>query len=97
VRSGPIYWGVFTLHKRFEGDGILRVKSPKNIICDGFLHVNMFYYFKSPILHVHFLQNLSTMNILDTIFYCTLVLNFSPVNSLSGYYENTQSTLNLLC
>ena len=40
------------------------------------------FFFKSPILHVHFLQNLSTMNILDPIFYGTLFLKFSRVNPL---------------
>jgi hypothetical protein len=32
----------------------------------------MFRYFKSSILHVHYLQNLRAMNILDPIFYRTL-------------------------
>ncbi len=34
----------------------------------------------SPILHVNFLQNLPTMNILDPIFYRMWFLNFLPVN-----------------
>ena len=39
------------------------------IICDNTLHVNMFHYFKTPILYVRFfLQNLSIMNILDLVF-----------------------------
>ena len=44
VHSGPIYWEwvLFTLQKVLKGD--------------GFLHVSMFHYFKSPILHVHFLK-----------------------------------------
>ena len=39
----------------------------------------MFHYLKSPILHVHFSQNLPIMNILDPMFYRTLFLDFSPV------------------
>jgi hypothetical protein len=35
-----------------------------------------FIILKSPILHVHFLQNLPTMNILDPIFYRTLLYDF---------------------
>jgi hypothetical protein len=40
--------GLFTLQKRLSGDGILHVKKPENIICDGILHVNMFHYFRIP-------------------------------------------------
>ena len=35
-----------------------------------------FIILESPILHVHFLQNLPTMNILDPIFYRTLFYDF---------------------
>jgi hypothetical protein len=37
-----------------------------------------FTILKSPILHVSFLQNLPTMNILDPIFYRTLFYDLSP-------------------
>jgi hypothetical protein len=37
-----------------------------------FYMLTCFTILKSPILHVHFLQNISTMNILDPIFYRTL-------------------------
>jgi len=52
-------------------------KKHVNIICD-------------VILHVHFLQKLSTINILDPTFYRTLFLKILPVNSprvklYSGY------------
>jgi hypothetical protein len=36
---------------------------------------------KNPILYVHILHNLSIMNILDLIFYCTSFLRFSPTTS----------------
>ena len=40
------------------------------IICDDILHVNMFHYFENPLYYMYtFLQNLSTMNILDLIFF----------------------------
>jgi hypothetical protein len=42
----------------------------------------MFHYFKIPYLHVMFLQNLPTMNILDPIFYRTLFYDIRPVISL---------------
>ena len=45
-------------------------------ICDDILHVNMFHYFKTPMLYVCFLQNLSTMNVLDLILYCMVFLRF---------------------
>jgi hypothetical protein len=38
----------------------------------------MFHYLKSPILHVIFVQNLPTMNILDPIFLSHVVLRFLP-------------------
>jgi hypothetical protein len=40
----------------------------------------MFHYFKIPYLHVHFLQNLPTMNI-EPYFLSHVVLRFSPVIS----------------
>ena len=48
----------------------------------------MFHYFKIPYITCTFLQNLSTMNILDPIFYCTVVSNFfasAPPPSHDGY------------
>jgi hypothetical protein len=63
-------------------------KKHENIICDGILHVNMFHYFKIPYLHVHFLQNLTTMNILDLIFYRILFYNFRPLISPSMLQEH---------
>jgi hypothetical protein len=59
--------GLFTLQKRLWGDGIL--------------HVDMLHYFKIPYFTCTIFQNLPTMNILDPIFYRTLFLKFSPVNS----------------
>ena len=51
------------------------------IICDGNLHVNLFYYNKTPYITCtfFFLQNSSTMSILDPFFYCTSFLQFSLV------------------
>ena len=46
--------GLFTLQNKLWGDGILHVKSLKNIMCDAILHVNMFIVLRSPLLHVHF-------------------------------------------
>ena len=44
-----------------------------------------FISFKSPILHVQFYQNLSTMNTLDPYFYRTLFLRFLPMSPRSEY------------
>jgi hypothetical protein len=41
----------------------------------------MFHYFKIPYLHVIFLQNLLTMDILDHVSYRTLFYDFRPVIS----------------
>jgi hypothetical protein len=48
VRLGPIYWGVIYLAKKIIRWWYFTCKKPGNIICDGILHVNMFYYFKTP-------------------------------------------------
>ena len=40
-------------------------------MCDGILHVNMFIYFKTHIVHVHFFAKLCKINILDLICYCS--------------------------
>jgi hypothetical protein len=58
-----------------------------------------FTILKSPILHVKFLQNLPTMNILDPIFYRTLFYDFRPVisprsGSLIGLWASTDNSLN---
>ena len=34
-------------------------------MCDGILHVNRFHHLNFLILHVYFVQNLCTMNILE--------------------------------
>ena len=73
---GPIYGGVIYIAKKMLRLWYFICKKLENIICDDILHVNMFHYLKSPILHVHFLQNLSTINILDPIFHRTLFYNF---------------------
>jgi hypothetical protein len=68
VCSGPIYWGVIYLAKKIIRWWYFTCKKPKIIICDDILHVNMFHYFKIPYFTCTFLQNLSTMNILDHVF-----------------------------
>jgi hypothetical protein len=51
-----------------------------DIIRDGILHVTIYHYLKTPLYYMYiFLQNLSTMNILDSIFYRTLFLQILPV------------------
>jgi hypothetical protein len=76
-----IIGGVIYLAKNIIRWWYSTCKKHENIICDGILHVNMFHYLKIPILHVHFLQNLPTINILDPIFYRTLFYDFVPVIS----------------
>jgi hypothetical protein len=73
--------GVIYLAKNIIRWWYFTCKKPKNIICDGTLHVNMFYYFKIPYFTCNDLQNLPTMNILDPILYRTLFYNFRPVIS----------------
>jgi hypothetical protein len=75
--------GLFTLQKRLQGDGILHVKGLKILYVMVFYMQTCFIILKSPILHVIFLQNLPTMNILDPIFYRTLFYDFRLVISPS--------------
>ena len=49
-------------------------------MCDGILHVNMFHYFRTLYYMYIFLQNSSTMNILDLVLYHMLFLQFALVN-----------------
>ena len=56
-----------------------------------------FTILKSSILHVIFLQNLPTMNILDPIFYRTLFYDFRPVIFLGVIVRATMlQKLNML-
>jgi hypothetical protein len=78
--------GVIYLAKNIIRWWYFTCKKPKNITCDGIFHVTCFTILKSPILQVHFLQNLPTMNILDPIFLSLVVLRFSPVISPNKFY-----------
>ena len=57
------------------GDGIVHVKSLNILYVMVIYMYTCFTILKSPILHVHFLQNLSTMNILDPYFFapCSMI------------------------
>jgi hypothetical protein len=73
----------YILHTRAFGAYLLGGYLP----CKKYYKVMVFYMYtcftilKSPILHVIFLQNLPTMNILDPIFYRTLFYDFRQVIS----------------
>ena len=60
------------------GDGIVHVKSLNILYVMVIYMYTCFTILKSPILHVHFLQNLSTINVLDPFFiarYSTIFAN----------------------
>jgi hypothetical protein len=49
--------GVIYLAKKIIRWWYFTCKKPKNIICDGILHVNMFHYFKIPYFTCNFKKN----------------------------------------
>jgi hypothetical protein len=56
-------------------------KKPKNIICDGILHVNMFHYFKIPYFTCTFFTKFTYNEHIGPYFLSHVVLRFPPVNS----------------
>jgi hypothetical protein len=74
-----LYFAYTCIRDLFIGGGYLPCKNIYKVMV--FYMSTCFTILESPILHVHFFQNLPTMNILDLIFYRTLFLKFSPVTS----------------
>jgi hypothetical protein len=61
-----IRWWYFTCRK------------PKNIICDGILHVNMFHYFKTPYFTCNFSTKFTYNEYIGPYFFIAVVLRFLP-------------------
>ena len=78
VRSGPIYWGGIYLAKKIIRWWYFINKKPKNIICDGILHVNMFHYFKIPYFTCNFFTKFTYNEYIGPYFLSHVVLRFSP-------------------
>jgi hypothetical protein len=53
-------------------------KKPKNIICDGILHVNMFHYFKIPYFTCKVFTKFTYNEYIGPYFLSHVVLRFSP-------------------
>jgi hypothetical protein len=84
VRLGPIQWGgVIYLAKKIIRWLHFTFKMPENIICDGILHVNMFYYFKIPYFTCTFFTKFNYNEYIGPYFLLHVILRFSPVNSPS--------------
>jgi hypothetical protein len=74
--------GVIYLAKKIIMWWYFTCKKPKNIICDGILHVNMFHYFKIPCFTCTFFYKIYLQWIYWTLFFLShVVLRFSPVIS----------------
>jgi hypothetical protein len=63
---------------------VFTCKKPKNIICDGILHVNMFHYFKIPYFTCYFFTKFTYNEYIGPYFLSHVVLRFSPSDLPGG-------------
>jgi len=73
--------GVIYLTKKIIRWWYFTCRKPKNIICDGNLHINMFYYFKISYFTCTFFTKFTYNEYIGPYFLLHIVLRFSPVNS----------------